>query len=544
MSASSLTGLSPKEILAVLDGSIAKDPFWKLSRAPQRQLLSTIDHTRLREMYTVTAENLPYANIDWLDTTGVAMQWGARYGARAIDTTAPLPNPAWGKRLVKKAFRYQRIEKALWKTHHYGYELQADEDHVVLTAPADPSPEAFDLAFNQRAWDVDDSIVLDPTFVDSLASISERVLPMRLRHDPTNKADLWKKLVPVYISTVMKTRPFKFHLLREDREFNGVSIRDYCNVWHVLYAHAFAHQYSALQLAYIPVHCLSDRIATIVDAVRHYYPETSPEKAASALLNIAYDPERDPSQLAAKDHGLWPVVREDSDRILIPLATVLDNRVERVLLRLGARQPEEFGPVGRDLDIAKDLATIICNAVRDSLLVAPAVRMTDSRGRARGDLDVVAFSPSTNMGLIVEVGGGIRPASGQEFLGTISGILKKAEEQVPRTREALAAEDTVVDWPSDWPDMSRVKWTWAISGQNYLGLEGIAEAREVLRSSDLFEISTNIVEFVGEHQTLSELISSVRDPLVPEVKRGKETIKFGQYTFTIDGLVAKAHAPL
>lgn len=292
-------------------------------------------------------------------------------------------------------------------------------------------------------------------------------------------------------------------------------------------------------ISYVKTFVMREEVHGLAGFVSWMFPETSVGDAISALDQLCFDPRRS-MPVENKDHSLLPVFRiSGGESVLIPLATVLWNRPERVLLRLAGQDPASMGSIAKRIDEAHSLAKTIQGQVREEVLCATEVGFVDENGKP-GDYDVVIVAPETGVGLIVEVGSSIRPASGPEFHQLASKLADKIKRQIPRGRRSIESGVAQVAWPAIWPKLSSIEWHWGISALDFAGLMAHKTTGVLIRDCDVFEVSRDHVRYVGCQDTLADLIKELRHPKVPPYKVVSNAVSFGDTVVVIERAVPES----
>ncbi|MGI5527098.1 hypothetical protein ACQEVX_06600 [Streptomyces syringium] len=202
--------------------------------------------------------------------------------------------------------------------------------------------------------------------------------------------------------------------------------------------------------------------------------------------------------------------------VLIPnrgLITVLPlvmfpRAIDAIVLRTAASDPARYGPIGKRQG---ERAKVWGRWLREisGVKVAEGVKVRNLKGHAAGDLDVVAFDPVSRKGLILEIKWPIDSLTLAETFKTDQTI-ELAGAQLAKVRRSLAAGTVRAKLPPDWPDFDEIDWVWGVGMPQQLTPRPLPE-------SDMFATSYRYVSHLPPVDSLAELISVLKDPIVPKL---------------------------
>jgi hypothetical protein len=202
--------------------------------------------------------------------------------------------------------------------------------------------------------------------------------------------------------------------------------------------------------------------------------------------------------------------------ILIPnsgLITVLPlimfpRAIDAIVLRTAASDPALYGPIGKRQG---ERAKVWGRWLREipGVKVVEGAKVRSLKGQAAGDLDVVAFDPASRKGLILEIKWPIDALTLAETFKTDQTIVL-ASVQLGKIRRSLAAGAVRAKLPPEWPAFDEIDWAWGVGMPQQLTPRPLPEP-------DMFATSFRYVSRLDPANSLPELISTLRSPIVPEL---------------------------
>ncbi|MFI8216263.1 hypothetical protein [Streptomyces sp. NPDC085932] len=204
--------------------------------------------------------------------------------------------------------------------------------------------------------------------------------------------------------------------------------------------------------------------------------------------------------------------------ILIPnggLITVLPlvmfpRAIDAIVLRTAASDPARYGPIGkRQGERAKAWGRWLREI--PGVKVTEGTKVRNLKGQAVGDLDVVAFDPVSRKGLILEIKWPIDALTLSETSKTDQTIVL-ASAQLGKVRSSLVAGDVQAKLPPDWPAFDEIDWAWGVGMPQQLTPRPMPEP-------DMFATSFRYVSNLSPVNSLTELITMLKNPIVPELNR-------------------------
>ncbi|MEU9637621.1 hypothetical protein AB0D80_25095 [Streptomyces tendae] len=204
--------------------------------------------------------------------------------------------------------------------------------------------------------------------------------------------------------------------------------------------------------------------------------------------------------------------------ILIPnrgLITILPlvmfpRAIDAIVLRTAASDPARYGPIGKRQG---ERAKVWGRWLREipGIRVTEGAKVRNSKGQAVGDLDVVAFDPVSRKGLILEIKWPIDALTLAETSKTDQTIVL-ASGQLGKVRSSLVAGDVRAKLPPEWPAFDEIDWAWGVGMPQQLTPRPMSEP-------GMFATSFRYVSQLGPVNSLDELITMLKDPVVPELNR-------------------------
>jgi len=202
--------------------------------------------------------------------------------------------------------------------------------------------------------------------------------------------------------------------------------------------------------------------------------------------------------------------------ILIPnsgLITVLPlvmfpRAIDAIVLRTAASDPALYGPIGKRQG---ERAKVWGRWLREipGIKVVEGTKVRNLKGQAAGDLDVVAFDPQSRKGLILEIKWPIDALTLSETTKTDQTIVL-ASAQLGKVRRSLETGAVRAKLPPDWPAFDEIDWAWGVGMPQQLTPRPMPEP-------DMFATSFRYVSQLAPASSLPELISVLKNPVVPEL---------------------------
>ncbi|MFG3545479.1 hypothetical protein [Streptomyces clavifer] len=194
---------------------------------------------------------------------------------------------------------------------------------------------------------------------------------------------------------------------------------------------------------------------------------------------------------------------------VLPLV-MFPRAIDAIVLRTAASDPARYGPIGKRQGERAKVWGKWLGAI-PGVKVSEGAKVRTPTGQVAGDLDVVALDPVTRKGLILEIKWPIDALTLAETSKTDQ-IIMLASTQLGKVRRLLVAKEVRAKLPPDWPAFDEIDWTWGVGMPQQLTSQPLPE-------SEMFATSFRYVSHLAPINSLPELISVLKNPVVPELNK-------------------------
>jgi hypothetical protein len=224
-----------------------------------------------------------------------------------------------------------------------------------------------------------------------------------------------------------------------------------------------------------------------------------------------------------QDGALTPIVQVG--RSVLPMSSlIIPGSPQRNLLAILQADPSAVGTAGRLLGLAGERQTLTAlRRMASATLLGSRVKVLRADGQSAGDLDIVAFDPSTGVAAVFEIKWHIAADGNVEvYRAEQAAIAKRA--QVKRLRGEIESGAAVVRWPVAWGERRPRNLRWFVLTRDVLAQRHIETDQVTIRSLQLLK------RMLRKDATVADLVKLLDNPPLPPAELRTtmwDTVKYG-----------------